>query len=224
MFGAFTGMIGRNTAGLYASKTTRVTKVRCVLSYLGLCWVFSFQSPVIVIARQRIEAVAHHEAGHAVVAWAQELKFKRVAIEPEDDSLGYVAHGPLPKWFQPDLELSDRVRLRAERHIVMDFAEQLAEARFRERRPRYGMGADNQSALDMAFRLGGSAETVEAYLRYCWCRSNDLVIMRWREIVAVAAALVAHRTLSYDDVMEVVWPGSRALRERLSRRAGLPKG
>ena len=40
--------------------------------------------------RKRLEIVAYHEAGHAVVAIVREVPFKRVSIVPDDDSEGHV--------------------------------------------------------------------------------------------------------------------------------------
>jgi hypothetical protein len=136
-------------------------------------------------SRKRIvEATAHHEAGHAVVAWRTGLKFKHVTIVPseEGDSLGHVLHASAPGWFRPDVELSGRVRLRIERHIVVGFAGQLAEAKFRGKHPSWGMESDDQNAIAMAFHLPGSKETVNAYLSYCWHASRDLVSASWRDI------------------------------------------
>jgi hypothetical protein len=167
------------------------------------------------------EATAHHEAGHAVAAWRMYLPFKYVTIKPDadDGSLGHVLHDVHPKWFRPDDDLSDRVRLRLERHIITSFAGQIAETKFRGRRPRFGMHSDNQIAVDMAFRLGGSRETLEAYLKYCWCRSHDVVNGCWRQIEAMAAALLQKQTLGYEDAIEVISPGSMALRNSLKRAA-----
>jgi hypothetical protein len=78
------------------------------------------------------------------------------------------------------------------------------------------MHSDNQKAVEMAFHLCGcSTKTVEAYLRCCWCQTQDLVNRRWREIEAVAAALLERETLTYDDVIETARPGSLALRGSL---------
>lgn len=172
---------------------------------------------------KRKKATAYHEAGHAVAAWRQGLKFKRVTIKPDADSLGHVLKG-FPKWFRPDNDQSDRVRLHAERHIIMDFAGQLAEAKFRGRRPRYGMGADNQNAVDMALYLCGSQKAVEAFLRFCWCVSQEFVNGRWGKIEALAAALLERETLNYEDAIEVIAPGSKALRAILGEAMARKKG
>jgi ATP-dependent Zn protease len=166
--------------------------------------------------RRAIAATAYHEAGHAVAAWWFCLKYKHVTIRPNADSLGHMLHS-VPNWFRPDIESSDRVFLRAQRHIITSFAGQLAEAKLRGRPPRFGMESDNQNAVDMAFRFCGSRETTEAYLRYCWLMARDLVNERWPQIEALAAALMERETLNHLDAIEVINPGSAALRATLKK-------
>ena len=166
--------------------------------------------------RRAIAATAYHEAGHAVAAWWFCLKYKHVTIRPNADSLGHMLHS-VPNWFRPDIESSDRVFLRAQRHIITSFAGQLAEAKLRGRPPRFGMESDNQNAVDMALRFCGSRETTEAYLRYCWLMARDLVNERWPQIEALAAALMERETLNHLDAIEVINPGSAALRATLKK-------
>jgi hypothetical protein len=60
-------------------------------------------------------------------------------IEATDgDSHGRVRN-KYPKWFRPDVEISDRVRIHAERRIIASFAGQIAEHRYLNKLPRYGM-------------------------------------------------------------------------------------
>jgi len=74
------------------------------------------------------QATAYHEAGHAIAAWRLELSFRYVTVEPcvSDGSLGHILHR-IPKWLTPETEGSHRARLHTERHIITDFAGQLAE-------------------------------------------------------------------------------------------------
>ena len=163
-------------------------------------------------------AVAYHEAGHAVAAWCKELKFRYVTVKPDAGagSLGHVLCG-FPKWFQPDVESSDRIRLHAERHIIVNFAGQHAETRFRGKRPRYGMYRDNKQTVELASYLFDLEETMEAYLHYCFLASRDLVATNWAAIKAVAAALLERQTLSRRDVIEAIYPGSTVPRKSLKR-------
>jgi ATP-dependent Zn protease len=154
--------------------------------------------------KRELQATAYHEAGHAVVAFFNRVRFKHATIIKGDDSLGHVLLAKSPKWFQPEYENTARVQFFAEQRIVIDYAGQLAEGKFRGRRPRWGMGQDNEHAVDMAFYFCGSQKTVEAYLHYCWCRSSDAVNARWAQIQAVAAALLERKTLTLDEVREIV--------------------
>src|SRR5687768_10085396 len=106
---------------------------------------------------------AYHEAGHAIAAWHLDLKFKHVTIIPEEESLGHLLHSKPPKWFRPDIEDTDRIRMRGERHIIVSLAGQIAEAKYRGRRPSWGMDGDNQIAVDMASRFCGSEHTAHAF-------------------------------------------------------------
>ena len=157
---------------------------------------------------------AHHEAGHAVVSWKLGLKFKKVTIAQEEGCLGHVLYERLPQWFNlEDGSGSARSQQFAERLIVSDFAGQLAEKKFRGRNPRFGMHSDNQSAVELAYRLHNSQDVVSAYLRYCWQVSRGWVDRLWPEAQRVAAALLERETLLADDVVN---PGSIAFRKSLT--------
>ena len=165
-----------------------------------------------------LTATAYHEAGHAVAQWRQYMRFKHVTIKPEGDSLGHVLSRQ-PRWLDPEGEVTGRKRLRVEREIIADFAGQLSEGKFRGRRPRFGMHSDNQAAVDLAFRfIRGSRDTVEAYLRYCFLSARDLVDANWRAVEVVAKALSERETMRFEDVVEVIMPGSGALRKRLDKK------
>jgi len=52
-------------------------------------------------------------------------------------------------------------------------------------------------------------------LKYCFLVSRDLVNRRWREIEVLAAALLERQTIKYQDAIEVISPGSKALKMSL---------
>ena len=171
-------------------------------------------------AKERLRATAHHEAGHAVMAWWLNLPFRRVTIKPEGDSLGHLLHNKLPKRFNPEIEKSNRVRLLAERHIIASFSGQLAEAKHAGRSPRYGMHSDNRFAVDMATFFCGSTETTEAYLRFCFFSSRDLVIRWWSLIEAVATELLKRETLTSKEVDAAIKAASAVPAAAVSRPPG----
>ena len=166
---------------------------------------------------RELQATAHHEAGHAVAAWRLGLGFRKVTIMLGKNSLGHMLHARSPKWFNPELDSSDRTRLRIERHIIISLAGQIAEGRFRGRPPRSGMESDNRNAVDMATHFCGPRKTTEAYLHYCFLSSSDLVTSNWRRIEAVVAELLKLGTLNYEQTLELVFPGANALRRSMEK-------
>jgi ATP-dependent Zn protease len=164
-----------------------------------------------------IETIAaYHEAGHAVVAHLERIKIKQVTLmlDVELGILGYTHTDGAPKWVGRDP--SDRVRMNVERYIVMCFAGELAEARFRSEHPKWGMESDDERALEMSLHICGNEEIARAFRHYCWCLSRALVAQHWREIEAMATALLERKTLNESDVSEIIVPGSAALKAGLS--------
>jgi ATP-dependent Zn protease len=152
-------------------------------------------------ATAALRSTAYHESAHAVVAFFSHVSFRRVTIVPGAGTLGHVVLARLPKWFLHSRdEFPDRSRIFAERRIVIAFAGQIAEARLAGSLPRDGMHADNADAVDFASSVLGDPEIVEAFLHYCWVRTESLVKLRWREIESVAAALLENETLSPNQV------------------------
>jgi hypothetical protein len=154
---------------------------------------------------KRLKAIAHHEAGHAVARWWLGLRFRDASIIPNSDegTLGHVLSCHMPKWFDPESTISPRVRLRIEKEIISSFAGQIAQAKFLGRKPRYGMHADNEGAVDIATYVA-SGETLDAFLHFLFLRSRDLVHAKWREIECVAEALISGRRLMYKDLIRVI--------------------
>ena len=174
----------------------------------------------------RLRATAHHEAGHAVVRHFRGLKFEYATIipEPENESLGLVKTRPM-KWLLREIKeqrLSNRGRDYLESDMICGLSGQIAEEKFRGRRPRYGMHSDDRGVFDRALLICGfgppRSKTVDAYIHYCWCVAEDTVSVRWREVQAVAAALLDQKTIKYWDLVEIISPGTLDLRARLMRK------
>ena len=166
------------------------------------------------ITPRELRAIAYHEAGHAVAAWRLGLKFRRVTIKSEDDSLGHVLNVRGPKWLNDEIGVigSVRARLHAERYIVYGMAGQIAEEKFRGHRPHpWTHSDDDRSAIVLAMRaIPGSQRTVNAFLHYCFENARDIINSQWPQVTAVAAALLAQQTLTYEETLEVIMPGAKA--------------
>ena len=51
--------------------------------------------------------------------------------------------------------------------------------------------------------------TVNAFLHYCFESARDIIDSQWPQVTAVAAALLAQETLTYEETVEVIVPGRR---------------
>jgi hypothetical protein len=146
-----------------------------------------------------------------------------VTIKSEGDSLGHVLNVRGPKWLNDEIGVigSVRARLHAERYIVYGMAGQIAEEKFRGRRPHpWAHSDDDRSAIVLAMRaIPGSQRTVNAFLHYCFESARDIIDSQWPQVAAVAAALLAQNTLTYEEALEVIMPGAKALRLSPKRAA-----
>lgn len=55
----------------------------------------------------KLEAVAFHEAGHAVIAWREEVKIKKVSIIPDTTRAGFVTYANPLRGIHLDIDGSD---------------------------------------------------------------------------------------------------------------------
>ena len=74
----------------------------------------------------KLERVAYHEAGHAVIAHVCGSRVKRATIKPEGDCLGRVIHS-FPLGGDPESEMTAGMVDKIERRILFLFAGQSAE-------------------------------------------------------------------------------------------------
>jgi hypothetical protein len=151
--------------------------------------------------RTNIEGTAHHEAGHAVACLLFGIAFDSVTIVRADDSNGHLTR-PKPGWYNTD-HFDDRHLLRIRDEIAQDFAGQIAEWKYRGKRPRYGTQDDNQQAFDLALKLTGGGKTTGAFLEYCWCFAEEFVNSNWNSIQLIAGELTKGKTLTSRQLSEI---------------------
>ena len=159
------------------------------------------------------EAVAHHEAAHAVLLTLFDLPPSSVSVELDehDHSAGRVTQPPThtdPTHFS-DQGL-DALRTWVDSQIVASFAGPLATARLgglTDEQQHSSAIADEDDALRYAQQLFPADDTdahayVEA-LRGPAARAFDPPAA-WPAIQAVAAALLERHTLTGDDVVDLI--------------------
>jgi hypothetical protein len=150
-----------------------------------------------------ITAVAHHQAGHAVAAWALGLPLAKVTIPVHDETVGGCSYQGWPRWFRPDVTLFAQHRQQAERHITSMLAGPEAERRHRaEAGPVDDQAlADNarhdyDSATDLVTYLAEDTANYEALLARLRAGTSALVEEHWAAVVSLAEQLLSHREMT----------------------------
>lgn len=159
---------------------------------------------------------AYHEAGHAVAGSLLGLGFRRVSIQPADDSLGHVLFNQFNSRFQPDAELTPAGRDRLERHIMCSLAGPIAEKKMRGRANSAGASADYSAAVNMASYIAGGGEATSAYITWLYLRTDGIITSNWYAVEAVATALLAQTTIRGPEVGAIIFSAMEAEQKRVS--------
>jgi hypothetical protein len=156
--------------------------------------------------RKAAHGVAFHEAGHAVIAFHEDIQIRGISIRPEGDTLGMltVRH---PRWFRKDLNAGDgrpRVLAHAIKLGVVLFAGPAAERHFIGWYNHRGADDDYKAVGQLAAHLTGTERQRRALIKWLRVTADDLVFQQEREIRAVAEAVTKRVSLSADEVAEIL--------------------
>jgi hypothetical protein len=158
---------------------------------------------------QKLRSTAYHEAGHAVAAFHLGIGIGRkgVSVIP-DRSENRDGSAHILKGFagRPDIEITDRMRLGAEKHAIATFAGEAAQRRFRASSVRRWHGSgDRRRALDLLSYFAPEKRELKAYCRWLQIRAENLIASHlvWADCCAVADALVERRHLTPHDVRTI---------------------
>ena len=158
-----------------------------------------------VPGQRELRYTAYHEAGHAVAAWQEGIRFRSVSIVPKGDALGYVLHNRPPRWFQPDIASDRRTRDRCEAMARTLLAGPEAEARIRGRRNHVGASDDYAQAVDYVTRISGGPEMTQAWMSLIKVQVTAMLgPQNWRAVEAMAEALLLHHRISGNDARTIM--------------------
>jgi|ERR1039458_1941041 hypothetical protein len=113
-----------------------------------------------------LQSTANHEAGHAVVAYYRHYPFKRVTIIPDEaaGSLGHILFKKLRSFNSIELNITPTLAARIADNIVISFAGGIAQQKYHKRGyNHFHSSGDQQSAVDLAFRINGSSEAANTH-------------------------------------------------------------
>ena len=133
--------------------------------------------------------VAHHEAGHAVVALALAIKGLHVSIQPSGDSLGRVTLHELPA---PD---DDSM-------VFISLAGPFAQWRFAP--DSNWLTSDITNVEQIVARRGGTRAETKAHLASLCGHAVRIVDYFWYDIKVVAEALLEHTTMTGDEITSAI--------------------
>lgn len=155
------------------------------------------------------EATAHHEAGHAVMAFLLGHKVRSVTIVPGATPDGEQYQGMVhstPRGRVDFYSNTPAMRIKIEHVIMVTLAGDIAQRKFRPRSSRtWHASADRTTAADMALSLCGSGEQTSAFLAWLHIRTRDIIHDRWRVVKSVAAALLERETLTGEELRQVIF-------------------
>jgi Peptidase family M41 len=167
----------------------------------------------------RLRSTAYHEAGHAMAAFVQGIRFRYVTIIPDSDNWGHFQKFSSRLSEEGWYDTSPLVRDRLERHIVVGLAGREAQRLITRRYDHRGASSDYRNALNLVVHLVGSSEEANAYFRWLQVRAHKLVSAPFRRplLDALAVALLERQTIDGKEAATIM---IKAGRDAIAARAG----
>jgi len=148
-------------------------------------------------AELKRRAIAHHESGHAVVAFTLGVRFHRISVVGDEES------GPFIEWSTQLVEPFDPAAV--EERVATLFggtaAVQLCVS------PNWaflGTALDMAQADDLAWRYYRTAELVAACRRRGADRAREIIRAHRCAVEALASGLLEHRELDGDQARAII--------------------
>lgn len=129
---------------------------------------------------RKLEAVAFHEASHAIAHCYFKVPFRKATIRAREDYLGIVEGRRLGPKLIGRFSIgfpTPHDRERVEAVVMCLFAGKIGEHRFTGRWNHSGARSDDEQATDLLFRLaGGSEDEVASYAKWLRVRATEAIL------------------------------------------------
>lgn len=153
---------------------------------------------------KQLQAVAYHEAGHAVMGFLLGRKILGASVIPDESSMGRVEFDTswikeLHEW---DERFSDEMVFQLLIHLAGPAAEEIYTGEYV---PIYGeYETDIQKAVDAAEYLVGNSKELDDYLDRAYECATIILTEHWEAVKAVADSLLKHRQLDGWKVSSII--------------------
>ena len=154
-------------------------------------------------ADTQLQITAYHEAGHTVAAHALGAPVGRVTIVPTDEYNGASLHGRIIsrreivafEYGSISSFVGETVALRT---VIIAFGGMVAQRRYSPHGlRRWHWSTDHEHIRDIVYRVvGDDATEAKHWYGRALRRTERIIEQRWREVDALALALLEKRTLS----------------------------
>ena len=151
----------------------------------------------------RLDTVAYHEAGHAVVSRMLGLRVKSVTIRPGSVLIDRFSRAPTEKQI---------LILLAGLYAQRRFAPHSAWRSRNQSHPNSGYDFDTVALL--IHDEHGSGRVADLYSRYAFAKAEQLVEGWWQHIEAVAKALLERGTLTETEMCQAMFDATKTRQSR----------
>jgi hypothetical protein len=181
-------------------------------------------------ASNDIESTAYHEAGHAVMAYLQDVEFEYVTVEPNDTLEGHVRFNLdanlsreykvfciyNPGCFSPagygnslDVTVDPRIRFFAESQMLICAAGPAAELIYQKENVFKWKGSGLRDLIAFSSYAESVTVTEDECSAYCeWMQERVWALMHipshQKAIRALAKALIKRGTINYSDAEKII--------------------
>jgi ATP-dependent Zn protease len=156
--------------------------------------------------RRRISfaAAAYHEAGHGVAAHSVGASIGHLSIDPDQTTLGRSECVWSGLKLDARASRTQQAREVFEKQVLVALGGVVAQRIFTGKYDWHGAEADVRAAHELLSGLAQSDNEHAAYFKWLLVRAEDSIQLRWKQVDALAQALLTKRNLSGSEVRAIV--------------------